>query len=159
MLQAVHQTSEVLADVLRASRLRMGEGAVGRAVAERKVVASPDVLGEPGIEVPAAMRARLASDDLRAIVAIPLLTHERIIGALGLSDRTGREFTPDELQTVQAFADQAALAFENARLYATAQDSLTRLRDTQAQLVQAAKMSRRRVRLSWAGSSPAWPTS
>jgi two-component system NtrC family sensor kinase len=87
------------------------------------------------------MRERLAAADIRSILAIPLLTHDRIVGALGLSDRTGREFTADELQTLQAFADQAALAFENARLYATAQDSLTRLRDTQAQLVQAAKMS------------------
>ncbi|HEU5319940.1 MAG TPA: ATP-binding protein, partial [Methylomirabilota bacterium] len=42
---------------------------------------------------------------------------------------------------MQAFADQTALALENARLYAAAQDSLTRLRETQAQLVQAAKMS------------------
>jgi two-component system NtrC family sensor kinase len=110
-------------------------------VAERKVVVTPDVLAEPGIELPNEMRARLAVEDLRAIVALPLFTHERIIGVLAVSDRTGREFTPDEMQTLQAFADQAALAFENARLYATAQDSLTRLRDTQAQLVQAAKMS------------------
>jgi two-component system NtrC family sensor kinase len=76
-----------------------------------------------------------------ALVGVPLHTHERIIGALALADRTGREFTADELQALQAFADQAALAFENARLYASANDSLTRLRDTQAQLVQAAKMS------------------
>ena len=74
--------------------------------------------------------------------AIPLLAHERVIGALGPGRPTpGASSPPDELQALQAFADQAALALENARLYATAQDSLTRLRDTQAQLVQAAKMS------------------
>src|SRR2546429_4851300 len=39
------------------------------------------------------------------------------------------------------FRSQTALALENARLYATAQESLARLRETQAQLVQAAKMS------------------
>jgi PAS domain S-box-containing protein len=129
------------ASIIKGAVLPPGQGAAGRAIAERKVIATSDVLREPGIEVPAEMQARLASEDLCALLAIPLLTHERIIGALGLSDRTGREFTADELQTLQAFADQAALAFENARLYATAQDSLTRLRDTQAQLVQAAKMS------------------
>jgi nitrogen-specific signal transduction histidine kinase/CheY-like chemotaxis protein len=42
---------------------------------------------------------------------------------------------------LQAFADQAALAFENAQLYASARDSLAKLRETQAQLVQAGKMS------------------
>jgi PAS domain S-box-containing protein len=129
------------ADVVKGLVLKPGEGAAGRAVAERKVVMSPDILNEPHVELPATMRERLAAADIRSILAIPLLTHDRIVGALGLSDRTGREFTADDLQTLQAFADQAALAFENARLYATAQDSLTRLRDTQAQLVQAAKMS------------------
>ncbi|HET7344055.1 MAG TPA: GAF domain-containing protein, partial [Methylomirabilota bacterium] len=129
------------AHLIRGVVLQPGEGTAGRAVAERKLVTTADVLTEPGIELSPELRQRLASDNLRAIVAVPLLTHDRIVGALGLSDTTGREFTADELQTLQAFADQAALAFENARLYATAQDSLTRLRDTQAQLVQAAKMS------------------
>ncbi|MGH7354895.1 MAG: hybrid sensor histidine kinase/response regulator, partial [Candidatus Rokuibacteriota bacterium] len=60
---------------------------------------------------------------------------------LGLGADPGTTFSRDELQTLEALADQAALAFENARLYASARDSLVRLRETQAQLVQAAKMS------------------
>src|SRR5262249_59777815 len=82
-----------------------------------------------------------AGNNVGAAPAIPRRAHEGAMGCLALTDHTGREFTADELQSLQAFADQAALALENARLYATAQDSLTRLRDTQAQLVQAAKMS------------------
>jgi signal transduction histidine kinase/ActR/RegA family two-component response regulator len=74
-------------------------------------------------------------------VGVPLLTRDSIVGAIALGDRPGREFTGDELQVLQAFADQTALAIENARLYESAQESLARLRDTQAQLVQAAKMS------------------
>ncbi len=96
--------------------LQPGEGVAGRAVAERKVVVDGGV-------------------------GVPLFTHERIVGALAVTERVGREFTAEELQALQAIADQAALAFENARLYESARDSLVRLRDTQAQLVQAAKMS------------------
>jgi len=110
-------------------------------VAERKIIATPDVLREPRVEVSAALRARLARFKIGAVVSVPLTTHDQIVGALSLSDVTGREFTADELQALQVFADQAALAIENARLYASAQESLARLRDTQAQLVQAAKMS------------------
>jgi PAS domain S-box-containing protein len=117
------------------------EGIAGLAVAERKVVATADVAREPRIEHAPERRAILMQNDIRAMLGIPLLTHERIIGALAVGDRAGREFTEEELLAVQAFADQAALALENARLYAAAQDSLTRLRETQAQLVQAAKMS------------------
>src|SRR4029079_11709126 len=43
VLQAGHQMSEALADVLRASRLRMGEGAVGRAGAARAPFTIEDV--------------------------------------------------------------------------------------------------------------------
>src|SRR5262250_3821258 len=42
---------------------------------------------------------------------------------------------------LEALADQASPAFENARLYASARDSLVRLGEKQVQLVQAAKMS------------------
>jgi PAS domain S-box-containing protein len=128
-------------DTVRGLVLGPGEGIAGRAVAARKVVVTADVTREPGIDHAPEHRAALTRQDLRAMIGIPLFTHERIIGALAVGDHTGREFTADELQAVQAFADQAALALENARLYATAQDSLTRLRETQAQLVQAAKMS------------------
>jgi PAS domain S-box-containing protein len=127
--------------MVRGVVLQPGEGIAGRAVAERKVIVTPDALHEPRLELAREVRERLAAAGVGALVGVPLLTHERIIGALALADRTGREFTADELQALQAFADQAALAFENARLYASANDSLTRLRDTQAQLVQAAKMS------------------
>ena len=121
--------------------LQPGEGIAGCAIAERKVVVTSDVTRELRVEHSAEHRAALTRHDIRAMLGIPLFTHERIVGALAVGDRTGREFTPEEMQAVQAFADQAALALENARLYAAAQDSLTRLRETQAQLVQAAKMS------------------
>ena len=42
----------------------------------------------------------------------------RTIGSLSISDRAGRLFTEAEARLLQAFADQAALALENARLYA-----------------------------------------
>ena len=89
----------------------------------------------------AELRRQIEERGLASSVGVPLFTHERIIGALAVTDRAGREFTAEELQALQAFADQAALAFENARLYDSARDSLVRLRETQAQLVQAAKMS------------------
>jgi signal transduction histidine kinase len=129
------------ASLVRGMVLKPGQGMAGRAVAERKIVVTPDVLREPRVEHSAEQRAILSAHDLQSMISIPLFTHERVIGALSVGDRVGREFSADELQALQAFADQTALALENARLYAAAQDSLTRLRETQAQLVQAAKMS------------------
>jgi len=126
---------------LRGVVMRAGEGIVGRAVADRKIVVTPEVLREPRVHYRPEQRAALAEHGIGAMIGIPLFSHERVIGALGVGDVVGREFSAEELQALQAFADQTALALENARLYATARDSLTRLRETQAQLVQAAKMS------------------
>jgi PAS domain S-box-containing protein len=129
------------ADVVRGVDFRAGEGVPGWAIAERKIVVTPDVLREPRVRLSAELRERVVRHDIGAVVGVPLLTRDSIVGALALGDRRGREFSADELQALQAFADQTALALENARLYAAAQESLARLRETQAQLVQAAKMS------------------
>ncbi|HEY7520394.1 MAG TPA: GAF domain-containing protein [Methylomirabilota bacterium] len=128
-------------EVTRGLVLEPGEAVAGRAVAERKIIATPDIMREPRVTMSPALRAHLERFRGFAVVSVPLVGHDRIVGALSLNDVTGREFTTDELQALQLFADQAALALENARLYESAQDSLVRLRDTQAQLVQAAKMS------------------
>jgi GAF domain-containing protein/CheY-like chemotaxis protein len=118
-----------------------GEAIAGRAVAERRIVAARDVLNEPGIQLSSALRLRMEQQTARAVVAVPLVARGHVVGALGLNAEAGRVFSWDELRLLQAFADQVALAFENAQLYATANDSLAKLRETQAQLVQAGKMS------------------
>jgi len=118
-----------------------GEGVAGRAVAERRIVLSSDLLADPRISLSPATRARLKGQPFGTVVAVPLISRDRVVGALGVGAERERIFTRDDLAVLQAFADQAALAFENANLYAAARDSLARLRDTQAQLVQAGKMS------------------
>jgi signal transduction histidine kinase/ActR/RegA family two-component response regulator len=138
---AARQTYGPHAEITRGLVLEPGEGVAGRSVAEGKIIATPDVLREPRVDITPALRARLERFNTGAVVSVPLMAHDRIVGALSLSDVRGREFAADELQALQVLADQAALALENARLYESAQDSLVRLRDTQAQLVQAAKMS------------------
>jgi signal transduction histidine kinase/CheY-like chemotaxis protein len=129
------------APVEKGAVIPRGEAVVGRAVAERRIVASRDVPNEPGIRLSPALRQRIEQGANRAVVAAPLVSRGHVVGALGLNAETGRAFSWDELRLLQAFADQAALAFENAQLYATANDSLAKLRETQAQLVQAGKMS------------------
>src|SRR5207237_658494 len=66
-------------------------------------------------------RAELAERTHRAMLAVPLIVTGRALGALIVGDATGRRFTPEEIARAEAFADQAALALENARLYADAE--------------------------------------
>ncbi len=105
----------------RPLRYPRGSGAVGLAVAERRAVVSTDVLADPRLQFAPDVRAFIESTPIRAILAVPLVVKEQVIGALGLADASGRVFTEDDVRLAQAFADQAAVALENARLYADAE--------------------------------------
>ncbi len=97
-----------------------GAGMVGLAVRERGPVFTVDLLTDPRVRLPAEVRARIEPAPYRAVLAVPLVAKEHIIGSLSLADAAGRAFSPEDVRLVQAFADQAALALENARLYGEA---------------------------------------
>ncbi len=59
------------------------------------------------------------------VLALPLIAKGVGIGVLELSDRDGVSFLPADGQALQPFADAAAMALENARLYAQARESAT----------------------------------
>lgn len=95
----------------------------------------PDVQTDPGwIHDP-------EDQSTRCWMGVPLLVKGRVLGLLNLGHRHPGFYTGREAQIAQAFADQAALAIANARLYADLQQRLDELQRTQAQLVQSAKMA------------------
>jgi signal transduction histidine kinase/CheY-like chemotaxis protein/uncharacterized protein YigA (DUF484 family) len=98
-----------------------GTNVVGFAASQRRPVQSPDALDDPRFPSDSGARQRLEASPDRAILALPLIVQDRVIGALSLRDTTGRVFTDDEVRVAQAFADQGAIALENARLYVTAE--------------------------------------
>ena len=95
-----------------------GTGLAGLAAGERRTHASPDVLADPRIRYGDRLRALVAASEDRALMGVPLIVRDRVIGALAVADRTGRVFDDEDTRLAEAFADQAALALENARLYA-----------------------------------------
>jgi GAF domain-containing protein len=88
------------------------------AAKERQPIVTPDLLGDPRILQPPEQRARMERAPFRAVMALPLLVQERMVGVLVLGDRVGRVFSDEEIRLAQAFADQAAQAIWNARLFA-----------------------------------------
>jgi GAF domain-containing protein len=63
-----------------------------------------------------ALLSALQKHGLKASVLVPLLANDRSIGVLVVLDKRIRRFTRDEVSLLQAFADQASLALEKARL-------------------------------------------
>ncbi|MEZ4747096.1 MAG: sigma 54-interacting transcriptional regulator [Calditrichia bacterium] len=80
--------------------------------------------GEPVLTFDAQSDSRFASAEsvviqqIRSIACTPLLRKNEVIGAIYMDSRINTEqFNDESLQFLQAFARQAALAIENARLF------------------------------------------
>jgi PAS domain S-box-containing protein len=98
-----------------------GTGVIGLAVREGRPVATPDLLADDRIVLPPAQRASIERAAYRSVLAVPLTIKDRVIGALSVGDAPGRVFDQEEVQLMQAFAAEAALALENARLHGEAE--------------------------------------
>ena len=120
-------------------------GAVGLAVRTRQPVVTADILTDPLITLPAAVRAGLESIPVRAVLALPLLRDGQVIGALSIGDEAGRVFDEEALALARLFADQAATALANAQLYAEVQAGHERLQGLSRQLLEAQEAERRRM--------------
>ena len=116
-------------------RFREGTGVVGLAVRHRCPVATPNLLTDPRVILEPQMRSRLERLPYRAVLAVPLVVKDSVIGALAVGDREGRAFGDEDLRVAQAFADQAALALDNARLYEETHQRLRHL-DSLRQVVE-----------------------
>jgi GAF domain-containing protein len=98
-----------------ATRIRKGEGAVGRLAVTLQPVQIPDITASGAYE--GRFRERLVGAGVRALLAVPLLLESRILGGLVLSRETPGEFPFEVVNIVKRFATQSALAIQNARLF------------------------------------------
>ncbi|HYI09596.1 MAG TPA: sigma 54-interacting transcriptional regulator [Thermoanaerobaculia bacterium] len=68
------------------------------------------------------------AENIISILCAPLIIKERISGAIYIDHRQARHlFSQKDLSFLEAFADQAAIAIENARLYEELEEARTRL--------------------------------
>jgi hypothetical protein len=70
----------------------------------------------------------VTTEDLVALLGVPLVIRGEAVGALFAADRSERSFQADEIALLNAFADHAAVALDNARLYEASRTALRELR-------------------------------
>jgi GAF domain-containing protein len=100
---------------LRATRLRKGEGAVGRMAMTRAAVQVADIAAEGAYE--SRVREALLRSGHRAVLAVPLQREGQIIGGLVISRNVAGGFPAEVVDLLKTFATQSALAIQNARLF------------------------------------------
>jgi len=149
--KAAHGMSADRVEALRQRRVRIGETHLGRSAAERRPIHVSDIQHDRAL-------ARDVADfleSIHAVLAVPLLRDDKVIGGLVIRRRTAGDFGPSIPTLLQTFAGQSVLAIENARLFeqlaargdearrarVAAEAALEDLRKAQDRLVQTEKMA------------------
>jgi GAF domain-containing protein len=137
--------SSALSDFICNTPVQMDRGSIaGRALVERRVVQILDIKADPEYNFSPA----LESGDFRTALGVPMLREGVPIGVLSLTRRDVRPFSDKQIELASTFADQAAIAIENVRLFDEVQartrdltKSLDELRSAQDRLVQTEKLA------------------
>jgi signal transduction histidine kinase len=115
-----------------------------RAALERRTIHIPDVQADSEYTYGAK-----DAEAIRTVLGVPILKGDNLLGVMMIYHLEGvRPFTEKQIALVETFADQAAIAIENARLFEAEQQrarelakSLEDLRTAQDRLVQTQKLA------------------
>jgi GAF domain-containing protein len=111
-LRATYGMDDTIIAAIRDRHIHIGETAIGRAVEQRMPIQIPDVQNDPSSVLDVIVRA-----GFRALLTVPLLGTDRIVGALVVRRKAPGEFSKNTLDLLQTFGAQSVLAIQNARLF------------------------------------------
>jgi signal transduction histidine kinase len=142
-LRATCGLDDTIVAELRDRHIRVGGTAIGEAVKRRMPIQIADVQNDPSAALDIIVRA-----GFRALLIVPLISTDRIIGALVVRRKQPGEFQKSTVELLQTFAGQSVLAIQNARLFESVEartrelaKSLGDLRMAQDRLVQTEKLA------------------
>jgi signal transduction histidine kinase len=121
--EAYGYSSEFI-EYVKAMPVERGRGtATGRALLERRVIHIADVLADPDYTWAEAQKL----GGYRTVLGVPMLREGIPVGVLTLTRSEVRPFNEKQIELVSTFADQAAIAIENVRLFDEIQDKSRQL--------------------------------
>ncbi|HEV8468319.1 MAG TPA: GAF domain-containing protein [Candidatus Limnocylindria bacterium] len=94
---------------------------VGRTAIEKRPVHIPDLFIDPEYEWPPNRE-----HGVHTVLGVPIFKNDDVIGVIGVGRMEVHPFGQDEIRLVQTFADQAAIAVENVRLFSETKEALDR---------------------------------
>ena len=122
-LRATYGMDDTIIAAIRDRHIHIGETAIGEAAAQRTPIQIPDTQNdEPSLVLDVIVRA-----GYRALLIVPLLAPDQIVGALVVRRKQPGEFSQSTVELLQTFAGQSVLAIQNARLFAEIKDKSRQL--------------------------------
>src|SRR5262245_13413978 len=119
------ETGGTLAEARRITRIRKGEGVLGRTAITLEPVQVADIALPGAYE--GRLREILIDSGIRAILAVPMLREGQLIGCLAVTRNQPGAFPAETIDLLKTFATQSALAIQNARLFHEIEDKSRQL--------------------------------
>jgi signal transduction histidine kinase len=122
-LRSTYGMDDDLIAAIKERHVHIGDAGIGQAAAQRVPLQIADVQKDPATEVlDVVVRA-----GFRALLFVPLLGAERVVGALVVRRKRPGEFPKQTIDLLQTFAAQSVLAIQNARLFHEIEDKSRQL--------------------------------
>jgi len=119
-------------------RLKMGQGIAGTVAQSR----TPEIINEVRQDPRWSPAMDAASGFVtKSILAVPMMLKGRLIGVLEAINKRGATFTEADLRVFEAFASQAAVAIDNARLFASLKEERFKLATVFSQMTDGAVLT------------------
>jgi signal transduction histidine kinase len=112
-LRATYGMSDEMIIALTDRHIGTGDAHIGPAATQRKPIQVPDVTLEP----PAPVNEINLREGYRALLIVPLLRPDHIVGALVVRRKEPGEFPQSTIDLLETFADQSVVAIQNANLF------------------------------------------
>ena len=145
---------------MASERIRIGESISGRVAESGQAIITADSATN-ALTLP-AHRLSVRADRTGALMCVPIKVESRLLGTLHIFRERGYHFNEEALRIAMSLADQAAIAIENAQLFAEIHKQTTQLEQTNVELQreiverQRAEEALHRPKMSWKSASRAY---
>jgi signal transduction histidine kinase len=112
--RATEQLEDEIVETMLTTPVRKGEGATGQLAETQEAIQVPDILAAPA---ESRVRGALVCAGYRALLAVPLVRDNHLLGGLTVIRKATGAFAPEVIELLRTFATQSALAIQNARLF------------------------------------------
>jgi signal transduction histidine kinase len=112
-LRATYGMSDEMIVAITDRRIGTGDSHIGPAATQRKPIQVADIEKEPSTPV----NEINLREGFRAVLIVPLLRPDHIVGALVVRRKSPGEFPQATIDLLETFADQSVVAIQNARLF------------------------------------------
>jgi len=123
------------------AKLALGEGIAGLSAQQGETL----VVGDMSQDSRVSRRVAVAEEGIKAFVAVPLKSKEKIVGVLNITSQEARRFSQQEVDLLTAMGNQLGIAIENAELYRELQLKEQTRAELLRRIISAQEDERRRV--------------